>query len=188
MKAKELNNSSFKTRTLIKKVFAELMGEKQEICKISIKELTDRAGINRSTFYLHYDNVWSVAEDYEEELLNAFFNDSKLMKFDNKDSFIDAVFEYLLKNHDNYTKLCKSNDIFFSFQRKIPVISKELLESAMGDQLIKKKDYLDIEITMFIEGLLVEYIKFCRGLSEYSPKYLLDYTKKWTDDFFNRRR
>ena len=74
MKAQNLNNSSVKTRKLIRATFAEMLSEKREISKISVTELTRRADINRGTFYSHYDDIYSVAEDYENDLIEKFFD------------------------------------------------------------------------------------------------------------------
>ena len=78
MKAQNLNNSSKKTRKLIKKVFAEMLSEKRELGKISVSELCARAEISRGTFYSHYDDIYGVAEDYENEIMGLFFSDSML--------------------------------------------------------------------------------------------------------------
>ena len=79
MKAQNLNNSSFKTRKLIRKTFAEMLSEKKEMSKISVSELAKRADINRGTFYSHYDDIYAVAEDYENELLAKFFDNATLL-------------------------------------------------------------------------------------------------------------
>jgi len=50
-----------------KRAFMELAGEKK-IDKISVKELTARAGINRSTFYAHYEDIY----DLKEQVLEGF--------------------------------------------------------------------------------------------------------------------
>ena len=51
MKAKNLNNSSKKTRAIIKSTFAEMLSEKKEISKISVTELVKRADINRGVLF-----------------------------------------------------------------------------------------------------------------------------------------
>ena len=56
-----------KTRTSIKNAFIELV-ETNEISQISISELASKALVNRSTFYLHYADVQSVAADIESEI------------------------------------------------------------------------------------------------------------------------
>lgn len=79
MKAKNLNNSSRKTNRLIKNVFAEMLSEYKEISRISVSELCARAEISRGTFYSHYDDIYGVAEDYENELIDHFFDNAKLL-------------------------------------------------------------------------------------------------------------
>ena len=78
MKAKNLNASSVKTRNLIRDTFAELLYEKKNINKITVTELVQRADINRSTFYSHYDDVRHVAEDIKAETLKAFFENKTI--------------------------------------------------------------------------------------------------------------
>lgn len=56
-----------KTKTSIKRAFMEL-AEDKEISKITISELSERALVNRSTFYLHYSDVADVAADIDEEI------------------------------------------------------------------------------------------------------------------------
>lgn len=76
MKAKNLNNSSKKTRRLIRKVFAEMLSEKKEIGLLNVSELCRRAEISRGAFYSHYDDIYDVAEEYENKLIDVFFNNA----------------------------------------------------------------------------------------------------------------
>lgn len=114
MKAKNVNRSSIKTRALIKSTFAEMLSEKKEINKITVTELVKRADINRGTFYSHYDDVYGVAEDYENELIDKFFDDARLIGSQDIDSFTDSFFDYIKKNNENYKLLCSSNDFLFA--------------------------------------------------------------------------
>ena len=107
MKVKNVNHSSLKTRSLIKKTFAEMLSEKRELDKISVSELVRRADINRGTFYSHYDDIYAVAEDYENELIALFFNNAELIASTNTDKFIDLMFAYIKQNYDIYNLLCK---------------------------------------------------------------------------------
>ena len=105
MKVKNVNHSSLKTRSLIKKTFAEMLSEKRELDKISVSELVRRADINRGTFYSHYDDIYAVAEDYENELIALFFNNAELIASTNTDKFIDLMFAYINQNDDIYKML-----------------------------------------------------------------------------------
>lgn len=44
----------------------------KSIEKISIKEVTDKAGYNRSTFYLYYNNIYELREQLEMRILEEF--------------------------------------------------------------------------------------------------------------------
>ena len=91
MKAKNLNASSVKTRNLIRDTFAELLYEKKNINKITVTELVQRADINRSTFYSHYDDVRHVAEDIKAETLKAFFENKTISNVHDIEPFFDDI-------------------------------------------------------------------------------------------------
>ena len=56
-----------KTRAQLRKGLAELMQEKS-VSEITVKELVERVDINRSTFYLHYTDIYNMLESIEQEL------------------------------------------------------------------------------------------------------------------------
>lgn len=56
-----------KTEALIRKTFQDMLRE-MDYAQISIKELTDRAMINRKTFYLHYNTLDELLGKLQAEL------------------------------------------------------------------------------------------------------------------------
>lgn len=54
------------TRCKIKEVFIELLGTKA-INQITVQELCKKTGINRTTFYAHYDDVYDLMRKIELE-------------------------------------------------------------------------------------------------------------------------
>lgn len=46
--------------------------EKKDIEYITIKEICDRAGVNRSTFYLHYENLSDLLKEATKLILDSF--------------------------------------------------------------------------------------------------------------------
>ncbi len=57
-----------KTRAALKQSLTTLLQEKN-VKDISVKELTDLADVNRGTFYLHYNDVFDLLEQSENDLL-----------------------------------------------------------------------------------------------------------------------
>ena len=100
MKVKVVNNSSRKTRKLIRATFAEMLSEKGTIDKITVTELVKRANINRGTFYTHYDDVYAVAEDFETEILEQF--DAASADIADIDAFVESFFAFIKENEPYY--------------------------------------------------------------------------------------
>ena len=186
MKVQNVNKSSKKTKKLIKKIFAEMLSEKRELGKISVSELCARADISRGTFYSHYDDIYGVAEDYENEIIDKFFSDSRLLSPVGVGDFIGSFFQYIMENNESYKLLCKSNDFMFAAKKLAAIAANKITELSRSDPKMKNKDFLEIEINIFIEGTICEYVKYCRGYSAITPQDLYDYTKQWYEDFIKR--
>ena len=67
MKGNATDHRTRMTRMLIRKAFTDLLLQKP-IQGISIKELCQRAGINRGTFYMHYADIYDLRGRIEEDL------------------------------------------------------------------------------------------------------------------------
>lgn len=188
MKVKNANHSSQKTRNIIKKTFAEMLSEKKELTKISVSELVRRADINRGTFYSHYDDIYAVAEDYENELISLFFSNAELIASANTDKFIDLMFEYIKRNDEIYRMLCKSNDFVMIMQKFMRLAANKIIEIINASPEIVEREFITLEVNSFIEGFMFEYVKCCRDASENTIDDLYDFSKYWYGNFIERRK
>jgi AcrR family transcriptional regulator len=89
----------FNTALLMDEALLILL-EKKDFEFISVKEVCDKAGVNRSTFYLHYENMDDLLKE-TLELINKKFNDSFETKITNlnfatKDDLFFIKDEYLI--------------------------------------------------------------------------------------------
>lgn len=57
-----------KTRNSIKNAFLQLRSKKP-LEKITIKELSELAKINKATFYLHYSDIYDLSENLERQVV-----------------------------------------------------------------------------------------------------------------------
>lgn len=60
-----------RTKQAIRSAFVELMGER-ELSRITVKELAERAQVNRKTFYLHYETIDALVAELLDELTEAY--------------------------------------------------------------------------------------------------------------------
>ena len=68
-----------RTREAIRSAFTDMICE-MDYEQITIKELTERAGINRKTFYLHYDSLDDLLGEMQNEMSRRFMDRIKDLK------------------------------------------------------------------------------------------------------------
>ena len=104
--------NSIRTKKAIKSAFAELLSEKNDINKITVKELVERADISKSTFYDHYQDIYAVAEQFEMEiisLLESILKDYVKESSHNFSSYIRKLISLLKENENLYKKIFASD-------------------------------------------------------------------------------
>ncbi|MDE6732009.1 MAG: TetR/AcrR family transcriptional regulator [Oscillospiraceae bacterium] len=68
-----------RTKAFIRKTFEEMICE-MEFEQITVKELTERAMINRKTFYLHYDSLDDLLLEMQNEMAQSFIKRTQDLK------------------------------------------------------------------------------------------------------------
>ncbi len=102
---KKLDPRVLRTRKLIESSFIELLEEK-DFQSITIQDITDRATINRSTFYAHFDDKYML---FDHLIRQTFMQTIKSKvplsaeySMNNLRSLIIAVFDYLTQLNRQY--------------------------------------------------------------------------------------
>ena len=114
------NNDSkyFYTASLMNQALLSLL-EKKDIEFITVTEITKKAGVNRSTFYLHYDNVDDLLEETIENLTREFeesFGNIAFFEIASQNDAFLITEEYLIP----YLKFCQENKRVFKLVHKKP--------------------------------------------------------------------
>ena len=63
--------NALRSQAMIRQAFVELLAEKS-LEKITVAEIVSRADLCRNTFYAHYQDVYAVMEELENEVLQRF--------------------------------------------------------------------------------------------------------------------
>ena len=87
------------TKMVLEESFITLM-EKKDISKITIKEICEKADINRSTFYAHYSDQYDLLRKIENKFLADI--QAYLENFDKKYTedillITEKIFQYIRK-------------------------------------------------------------------------------------------
>ena len=122
-----------RTKKMIRVAFVELLGEKKNMETITVGELAARADIAKSTFYNHYDDVYAVAEEFENELiekLSATLDEIEVKNATEYEEYIRKVIDFLKENEEIYRKAITSSDIRFFIEKLKSIISKKVFEES----------------------------------------------------------
>ncbi len=114
------NRNARRTRALIEGAFLELMKDKS-YTKISVREITEQADINRSTFYLHYQDVYDLLDKIEtriiEDIENTILQIRREGYVPGRHPFHVQVFRKLMCYEDVFrVLLSKKGDIDFLYR------------------------------------------------------------------------
>lgn len=130
-----------KTRSQLRAGLARLMQEKS-IKEITVKELVEEVDINRSTFYLHYTDIYQMLDSIESELMDEITAAMQSLPADpiNDGSsfpFITDMFYFLSKNQDICNALLGPNGDM-AFVTKIERLIAETILERLNDRFPKE--------------------------------------------------
>ena len=128
-----------KTERAIRKTFHELLQEK-DISRITVKELTERAEINKTTFYAHYETLPDLINTLEMENIDNIIKnlDQVQLLFTNSVLFIDNLYRNL--KDCNIAKISQNVNKNTEFLQKL----KEQIEKELKEKHINPEDYTKI--------------------------------------------
>lgn len=136
-----------RTKALLLKGLISLM-ETKDIKDISVKELADLADINRSTFYLHYNDIYDMLNQIENELFVEFNDilDRTICPEGKPVSAQAALLEIFsfLDRHREVTRTIMSPHGDLSFVNRMKALVKERIHNHLNSNL-PHGDYTYIE-------------------------------------------
>jgi AcrR family transcriptional regulator len=155
-----------KTHNLIRKVFADLVSEKQDITKITVKELVDRADISKSTFYCHYQDIYAVAEEFEQEILSLLNDTLNTYMKEHPDEFapyVKKIIEHLKENEPLYRKILIT-ELPIRFITKLKQICNEKINKDIHLNALSADPNLRMaEIDFLTNGIIHLFIDYFKG-------------------------
>lgn len=122
MDEKKLDRRIRRTKKTLLEALTELMSKKK-INSITVKELTDLADVNRSTFYLYYKDIFDMVEKIETELINNFSEaydkfSRQATSYDDLLSFFVYLFGFVQSNAEMF-KIFLNDGGDYSFIEKL---------------------------------------------------------------------
>ncbi|MGN0294442.1 MAG: TetR/AcrR family transcriptional regulator [Lachnospiraceae bacterium] len=130
------------TRQLIHSAFLKLL-KKKSIHRISIRELCENAGINRTTFYNHYGSQYEVLAEIGSDYLNEIAKNLENADVQDRESVHSRVTFVLQFMEDNLelSSMLINNNIDETFAERLFSLPKieEMLDTALDGIHNEKK-------------------------------------------------
>ncbi len=162
---KQYRNSE-RTKKWIREAFVELLYEKKSIEKITITELVSRADITKTTFYYHYSDIYAVAEEFENELIEKLNQTLEQVSKDNPKDFskyIKNALTFLKENEKTYKLVINSSDLNI-FTSKLKLLFYKKILTTVTNQYFSKNDEKRAVQAYFIASACVDTtIQYLKG-------------------------
>lgn len=177
--------STARTKKAIRAAFVELLAEKKNIGSITVVELTTRADIAKSTFYNHYSDIYEVAEEFENELvdnLSRVLNEIESDRATEYESYIKELISFLKQNEDSYRKAMATPDARFVVEKLKTIFSKKLFEESTVLPFSKNKAERYVQIRILTNACADTVADYFRGVLPVSldevGDILIDFIKR----------
>ena len=167
-----------KTKTQLENGLAGLLREKA-INEITVTELTERVDINRSTFYLHYRDIYDMMESIENELvekIEELIQARPVSPFgENSFPFIEDIFAILAENKAICAALLGPNGDIAFLHRIEAILSKHSLK-VLEATFLDRSDDLKYSYAFCLSGCVGLIKTWLAAASPESPEHMAKLT------------
>ncbi len=162
---KQYRNSE-RTKRWIKRAFTELLAEKKSIDKITINELAERADVTKATFYYHYADIYAVAEEFENELiekLNEILEEIDRKKPNDYSAYLQKGLDFIKENEEDYKLAANASDLNFFASKLKTIFTKRMV--AGGQVMGFSKDYETraVQVSFIVNAIVDTVLQYLRG-------------------------
>lgn len=170
MEPKKVDRRIAKTKKAIYRAFAELLSEKN-INDITIKDIADKADINRKTFYNYYNGIYDLTGEIENSIIDSFeqvlrnTNINELLH--NPYSMFEALTRIINSNLDFYQHLIsiESNSNLVS---KLFKSLKSRAKEVISQYTLLDDATLDIVLDFVVSGMFTVFQHWFNSAREHS--------------------
>ncbi len=159
METRKPDRRVIKTKRAIHMAFASLLSEK-ELNDITVRDIADRADINRKTFYNYYAGVYAVLDEIEDEVIGTLEDALGGTDFREATSHPEQIFEKLTAiintDLDFYGHLMSMQGNVSLITKTVKLLKQKTRE-AMLLQLPVKEEKVDILLDYTFSGMLTVY-------------------------------
>lgn len=151
---------AIRTQEMLKEALLTLLQEGHSLHQISIQKLTQRANLNRTTFYLHYQNINELKEHLTNDIFQVLTDkiENLTSTFDrNRQQHLLQLLDYLLEQRNHILALVQ----FEQIEKHLLLLMKDLIVVRRSNsKSIGRKVFVDPDVkTASIVGIIMWWLK-----------------------------
>ena len=157
---KKVDPRTIRTQSMLKAAVLNLLIEGYSLNELSVQKVTEKALLNRTTFYLHYEDINALINQLTEEVLQEIKEKIEVLKEENninKENPLVELLDYLYTIRHYLLVLFQLEQ----FEKYLFQLMKELIETRRIHSINPGKRILvDIEIkTASLVGIIMWWLK-----------------------------
>ena len=178
-----------KTEQAIQTAFAKLLSGKS-VEEITVKLLCETADINKSTFYLHYRDIYDCADQLRDTIVEDFCEVITPYPFAELIENFSTVMEELKslcdKNKNIYNPFLKSPSLAFSSCKIKQMVIEKFLETARLNDNVETDETFRCSVSFVISGILSLLEQY--EVTRIAPQTILALAEKIHHGFSNETK
>ncbi|MEA4895873.1 MAG: TetR/AcrR family transcriptional regulator [Oscillospiraceae bacterium] len=169
------------TKMVLKKSFLELIHEKP-VSKITVKEICERADINRATFYSHFNDVYDMLGQIENELYETIRHTlDKGWKTNSITELLMAVCTDIKKNEDVCKAVLSENGDKDFLNRALFVAQDKCVSDWKAASPLSDTETLERIYTFFSYGSAAIVLSWVKNGMQESPAEIASFIGEITN-------
>ena len=167
-----------KTKNLIYNTLIELMKDKT-FEEIKVSEICNKALINRSTFYSHYEDKYDLLVDFINSLKDEFVTElnKNSSNLNTKEYYIELIkifLNHIEERKEMYTSIMINNRNSIMMDILLSVVNNDLLKKMSKDEF-KSSIPDDIIVKFYLGGVINLGVEWLKDNTKYSKEEIINY-------------
>ncbi len=172
----------------IREAVMSLIISKKDVNKITVSDIVKKAGVNRGTFYNHYQDVHDVMNQIENRFMDELLD--KWNSFVNSDnhsfsSFVDELAKSVKECEEKYnlsfSEIVQNvpHSVFLDFRTKFKKVLEKEAEKINMDSKTKSASFIFLS-----NGIAGAYLDYFLGDSPFTLEELGAYSTNFVNHFY----
>lgn len=165
MERKE-NRNARRSRQMLRQAFDELLQERS-FHKITVKDIVDRADLNRSTFYAHYPDIYGIVDEMQEEIILRNMELFRQIRYRNilKDPkpYLDCIAATMDHNLELMQRLGLTDNIHRKSEKLQEMMEYDIMHNSDIPLEVRRSALFGIRVHFFLGGIINAYERWAEG-------------------------